>query len=203
MRNLWIGTRLVPFTWIGNLLVPILLLLAASAAAQEPEGPELRVLNSEAQYLGPVLSDHAEEQRLAQRRQALAGDIDVYNVWTSFQKIKFNSNYTIVGHSYQICQDLHSTLTFGSLIYALYSPIQVQVEHRLSGGGGVFTCAYDLPATGEWLLTCDISSRELRAACDGPDTACFYKVKSTHRVTGGGSGSGKETASFDVYASCP
>jgi hypothetical protein len=203
MRNLWIGVRLVCTSWIGKLVVTFLLFLTTAAAAQGPKGPELRVLDSEAQYFGPVLSDQAEKQRLAQRRRALAGDIDIYNVWTSFQNIKFKSNFTITGHSYQICQDRNPQIIFGSLIYALESPIQVLVDHKVSGGGGTFSCGYELPATGEWLLTCNISSRDLGSECDGPDTACFYKVTSTHRIVGGGSGSGKETASFDVYATCP
>jgi len=178
--------------WIGTVLVPTILSLTASEAAQESEGPELRVLESEAQYFGPVLSDRAEERRLAERRQS--GDIDLYNVWTSFQKVTLKSNLTIVGHSYQICQDLHPTMTFASLVFAYDGPLTIRVEHRLSGGGGTTLCTNNVSSSGFWLLTCTVRPTDIRPG--------FYKVTSVHTVTSGGSGNGKETASFDMFGSC-
>ena len=178
--------------WIGTVLVPTFLSLAASEAAQESEGPELR-FESEAEYIGPVFDDDALRQRQG-RHESSAGLIDVYNVWTSFQKVKLKSNLTIVGHSYQICQDLHPTMTFASLVYAYDGPLTIRVEHRLSSGGGTIPCTVTVPGLGLWLLTCSGPPIEIRPG--------FYKVTSTHTVTSGGSGSGKETTSFDMLGSC-
>ena len=69
---------------------PTILSLTASEAAQESEGPELR-FESEAEYIGPVFDDDALRQRQG-RRESSAGLIDVYNVWTSFQKVNLKSN---------------------------------------------------------------------------------------------------------------
>ena len=101
MRNVWIGT----------LLVPLMLSLSASEAAQEAEEAELVLGSGDAIYVGPVLDDRAFAQRLSQS-DAGSGAIDVYNVWTSFQKPKLKSNLTITGHSYQICRVSHNQLYF-------------------------------------------------------------------------------------------
>ncbi len=130
--------------WISALLVPLFLSLTASEAAQEPEGPELKVLSSEAEYVGPVFPDASLQQRLAEQRNAGTGVINVYNVWTSFQKVKLKNNLSIVGHSYRICLDRHSTLYFGNLIFNGGGPIQVRLQIKLNKGGGTFLCDYNV-----------------------------------------------------------
>ena len=100
--------------WIGALLVPLVLSLTASEAAQEPQVRTLQPLSSRAIYLGPVLDDRALGQR-ALGRTASSGSIDVYNVWTSFQAPKIKSNLSLTGHSYQICSDRYRSFYFGSL----------------------------------------------------------------------------------------
>lgn len=147
----------------------------------------------EATYVGPMLGDSALQRRLTQRDSTASGAIDVYNVWTSFQKVKLKNNFTITGHSYQICQDLHNTMYFASLIFAADGPIELTSQHKLKGGP-TLECSGDIPTIGFWIVTCGGSPRNLR-----PN---FYKVTSTYRVSRGGSGSGKETAMFDLFAVC-
>ena len=181
MRNLWIGSLLVLLSFS---------LSASEAAQEEPDGPELKVLSSEATYVGPLLDDRAVQQRVARQRELGTGAIDVYNVWTSYQKVKLKSNLTIVGHSYQICQQ-DSRLVFATLIWSGTGGIEVRVQHTLNRGGGTFTCDFDVTVFDFWLLTCEIDARDVRPG--------FYKVTSKHTVTRGGSGGGKETAWFDVF----
>ena len=135
------------------MLIPTILSLTASEAAQESEGPELR-FESEADYIGPVFDDDALRQRQG-RRESSAGLIDVYNAWTSFQKVNLKSNLV----------------------------------------GGTIPCTVTVPGLGLWLLNCSGPPTDIRPG--------FYKVTSVHTVTSGGSGNGKETASFDVLQTLP
>jgi hypothetical protein len=59
---------------IGTLLVPLILSLTASEAAQGPEEQEL-VFAREVTYIGPVLDDSALTQRLAQSEPALRANM--------------------------------------------------------------------------------------------------------------------------------
>ena len=179
--------------WIGTLLAPFVLSLTATKAAVEPSQRELRVLSSEATYVGPFLDDQALRRRQALQREQGTGVIDVYNVWTSSQKVKLKSNLTIVGHSYQLCQD-DRQMFFAHLIFNGGGSIEVQVQHKLNNGGGTFSCTHNVTTSDFWLLTCEIDPREIRPG--------YYKVTSKYTVTRGGFGGGKETAWFDMFSSC-
>ena len=178
--------------WIGTLLAPFVLSLTATKAAVEPTQQELQVLSSEATYVGPLLDDQALQRRQALQREQGTGDIDVYNVWTSFQKVSLKNNLTIVGHSYQLCQG--DPMFFGHLIFNGGGPIEVQVQHKLNNGGGMFSCTFNVNTSDFWLLTCEVDPHEIRPG--------YYKVTSNYKVTRGGSGGGKETAWFDIFGSC-
>ncbi len=177
---------------IGALLVPLVLSLTASEAAQEPDVQTLQPLSSQAIYLGPVLDDRALGQR-ALGRAPSSGAIDVYNVWTSFQEPKIKSNLSLTGHSYQVCSDRYSSIFFGRLIRNFANSIEVQVTYNLSKAQKQSTtCTFDVNLPGLWLLMCE---GDIRDYVNG-----FYKVTAKHSVTQGGSGSGRATCFFDVLS---
>ena len=185
MRNLWIASVLVLLSFS---------LSASEAAQEEPEGPQLEVLSSEAVYLGQPLADSALQQRLAERRASSAGIIDSYNVWPSFQNVKFKANSTITGHAYQICQN--QRLIFGNLLYvfATSGSVDIRVQINLNKGGGSFTCNFSNITLGFWQLSCEADPRAISPS--------YYKATAKYTVTRGGNGSGKETAWFDLFDPC-
>ena len=117
MRNLWIGVLLVPL---------VLSMAATEAAAQEPDVQTFQPLSIRAIYLGRVLDDRTLGQR-ALRRNAAGGAIEVYNVWTSFQEPQIKSNLSLNGHAYQICGDQYSSF------YFCQSDLQLRELHRRRG----------------------------------------------------------------------
>ena len=83
-------------------------------------------------------------------------------------------------------------MTLASLVFTYDGPLTIRVEHRLSGGRGHHPLHCHRAGLGLWLLTCSGPPTEIRPG--------FYKVTSTHTVTSGGSGSGKETTSLTCSA---
>ena len=112
--------------WMGVVLAPLVLSMAASEAAQEPEVQTFQPLSSRAIYLGRVLDDGALGQR-ALEQNAASGAIEVYNVWTSFQEPQIKSNLSLKGHAYQICGDQYNSFFFASL------DLQLRKFHRRRG----------------------------------------------------------------------
>lgn len=180
--------------WIGTLLVPFVLALTATKAAVEPAQRELQLLSAEAEYVGALLADSALEQRIARQRAEATGVIDFYNVWTSFQKVKLKSNLTITGHSYQICQNVNRSVFFGNLIFAGSGPLTVRLQITLNRGGGSFVSDFNIPSLGFWMITGEVPSSAIPPG--------YYKITAKYTVISGGSGSGKETAWFDIFSSC-
>ena len=99
--------------WICTLLVPFVLSLTTSEAAQEPEQSGFQVVSTDAEYLGPIPSDAV----IAERRAQSGGSLDVYNVWTSFKRPRLRPNLQITGHSYQICTDRFNAVWFATLVF--------------------------------------------------------------------------------------
>jgi hypothetical protein len=180
MRNLWIGTLLVAFVCAAP---------TAFTAAEGPEIQSMKSLTSEAIYLGPMMDDRALEQRTGQRAQQ-TGAIDVYNVWLSENRITMNNNLEIKGHNYGICAT-NGSVFFGHVIFAYQDSLDVRVVYTLSKASQLTaTETFTISGGGYWLLTNQYSL--------GNFPVGYYKVKSKYTVTRGGSGSGSETAFFDV-----
>ena len=178
--------------WMGVVLAPLVLSMAASEAAQEPEVQTFQPLSSRAIYLGRVLDDGALGQR-ALEQNAASGAIEVYNVWTSFQEPQIKSNLSLKGHAYQICGDQYNSFFFASLIFNSANSIDVEVTYNLSKARKQSpTCSFDVNLPGLWLLMCEGDSRDYVTG--------LYKLKAKHTVTQGGSGRGTAKCFFDVLA---
>ncbi len=177
---------------IGVLLVPLVLSMAATEAAQEPDVQTFQPLSIRAIYLGRVLDDRTLGQR-ALGRNAAGGAIEVYNVWTSFQEPQIKSNLSLNGHAYQICGDQYSSFYFASLIFNSANSIDVEVTYNLSKARKQSTtCTFDVNLPGLWLLMCEGDTRDYVTG--------LYKLKAKHTVTQGGSGRGTAKCFFDVLA---
>ena len=177
---------------IGVFLIPLVLSMAATEAAQESEERTFQPLSSRAVYLGPVPNERELGQR-AVGQEAASGAIEVYNVWTSFQEPEIKANLSLNGHAYQICSDQHTSFFFASLIFNSANSIDVKVTYNLSRAQKQSTtCDFDVDLPGLWLLMCEGATRDFVPG--------LYKLKAKHTVTTGGSGKGNATCFFDVLS---
>lgn len=183
MRNLWIPV----------FSVPLVISLTASEAAQDSAETAIQLHAKAPIYLGPLDDLAAEQGGLKERAQA-GGDIDVYNVWPSFQDIKRGGSggFELKGHSYQICKNRHRQLTFGSQIRVRRNDPRVEIIYAFKGArrGGDGMCTFDLPHDGYWVLECEAETEDF---VDG-----YHKVTARHSITRGGSGRGTATSFYSV-----
>jgi len=157
--------------WIVTFLVPLILSLTASEAAQEMEERVIQPISAEAIYVGPVLDDAAFGQRVSS-----GGGIDVYNVWTSFLRPKEKANGDIAGHSYQICKN--GQFFVAHVIFFRPSSGQVRINLSFSKAAKkTNSYEWDLTIPGYWVLWV-----ELRTA-NFPNG--YYKLLAKYNITRG------------------
>jgi len=180
-RNLWFVTLLVGLT-LGS--------PATFRAAPQTEVQAFHPIRTGGIYVGPAVDDRGLEQRAVQT----SGDIDVYNIWPSFQPSRIKSDLSIGGgHQYQFCSNRHASFFVNTMIVNHSDAIDFNVTYTFQGAArGKVTCVFRnvITFTGVWVVWCDLS---LAGVANG-----LYKVTGNHSVTSGGSGSGKETSFFDV-----
>jgi hypothetical protein len=166
--------------------------LAVVCAAKEAETRTIAPHGSRAIYLGERLDGLGLRQLGPPKTATTSGAIDVYNVWTSFTDIDIRSNLELTGHSYVLCSNIDDSIFYGHLIYSFLDFIEVRVVYNWSIADRLTaTTFFNLNnGPGFFLLVDEFDIRDFR---DG-----YYKVKARYTVTGGGSGSGKESCFFDV-----
>jgi hypothetical protein len=177
-----------------------LMALALPSAAAGPEQPRtIQPRASKVIYLGQsiqALDGRPLRLTSAPKAAVASGDIDVYNVWTSFEDIDIFNDLSLEGHAYVLCHDFDRSIFYGHLIYSFESLIELRVRYTWSRADNLnATVYYDLDdGPGYFLLVDEFDIDDF--------TAGYYKVVSKYTVTAGGNGNGKETCFFDVFFDC-
>ena len=183
MRKLWIGCLILgmttPTTW-------------AAEEAQQVPARQIQSRHGKAIYLGARLEGMGPREAGRPKAATATGDIDFYNVWTSFFDIDINNDLSLDGHAYVMCSNIDDSIFYGHLIYSFEDFLEVRVRYDWSKADRLTaTTFFNLNGgPGFFLLVDEFDIDSFR---DG-----YYKVVAKYAVTGGGNGSGKETCYFDV-----
>jgi len=184
MRNILVGCLAFGLTAAAAL---------AAGPAAEPAAEAIAPRHSKAVYLGLSPQGLGALQRSVPKPAAASGDIDAYNVWTSFEDIDIFNDLSLEGHSYVMCSNFDDSIFYGHLIYSYEDFIEVRVKYDWSIADRLTaTVFFDLNGGPGYFLLVD------EFDIDSFDNG-YYKLKVKYTVTGGGNGSGKESCFFDVF----